>query len=94
MSDQSDTSEVVAELKAIRTAIEAGPAEGLDAAAAAALVGISRSKWHDLDARGLCPAAVQIGVGRCPRWLRSELIGWLRAGAPARSRWLVIRRAG
>ena len=91
--------EILAELRAIRAAVESGPAEGLDASAAAALCGVSRSKWHELVSRGLAPAAAELGDGRCGRWCRSELIQWLRAGAPSRARWneqriLALRRAG
>lgn len=61
--------------------------EGLAGPSAAAFCGVSDSQWHDLNSRGLVPAPVLIGDGRCRRWLRSELLAWLRAGAPARARW-------
>ena len=67
------------------------PAEGLDAKAAAALLGISVSKLHGMNAAGQLPAAVELGDGRCPRWLRSELLAWFRSGAPARSKWALMR---
>ncbi len=68
--------------------------EALTADQAAVLCGVSRSKWYDLDAAGQCPAPVEIGdSGGCRRWLRSELLAWLRAGAPSRVKWLAIREA-
>ena len=40
------------------------------------------------EALGRTPAPVMLGDGgRLPVFLRSELMAWLRAGAPARSRW-------
>jgi predicted DNA-binding transcriptional regulator AlpA len=72
-----------------------GPADGvapeaLDAGLAARLCGVSRSKWHAMNAEGLAPSPVELG-DRCPRWLRSELLAWLRSGAPPRLRWLALR---
>jgi predicted DNA-binding transcriptional regulator AlpA len=64
--------------------------EGLAAGQAAAFVGVSRRKWYEMDAAGLCPASVQLG-DRCPRWLKSELQAWLRHGAPTRVTWRQIR---
>jgi predicted DNA-binding transcriptional regulator AlpA len=75
-------------------------AEGLDPGAAAAFIGVSISKLHDLNTRGLMPSPAELGDGgRCPRWSRSELRAWLLAGAPSRIRWQamrdqVMRRAG
>ena len=91
--------EILSELRAIRAAVESGPAEGLDAGSAAALCGVSRSKWHELVSRGLAPEPAQLGDLRCPRWPRAEVAAWLRAGAPSRSKWneqrmLAMRRAG
>jgi predicted DNA-binding transcriptional regulator AlpA len=72
--------------------------EALDASQAARLCGVSVSKFRAMSDRGLCPAPVELG-DRCPRWNRSELLAWLRSGAPPRSRWremreTAIRRAG
>lgn len=64
--------------------------EALTAAEAAKLIGISRSQFFNLDARGLIPARVEVS-DRSPRWLRGELLAWLRASAPSRSRWLLMR---
>jgi hypothetical protein len=81
------------------TALEAGQAEGLAAADAAIFIGVSISKFRELDANGLIPSPARIGDGNCPRWSRMELGAWLRAGAPSRLRWSsmrdsVLRRAG
>jgi len=93
--------QILADLKSLReattarsdpaAAVHAAPAEGLAAEDAAHLIGVSRSKWHSLVSSGLAPEPVQLGCGNCPRWLRSELLSWLRSGAPARSTWRVIK---
>jgi predicted DNA-binding transcriptional regulator AlpA len=94
-------SQILAELRALReattarndpdAAVSAAPAEGLAAEDAAHLIGVSRSKFHSLVSSGLAPEPIQIGTGNCPRWLRCEIVGWLKAGAPARSTWRVIK---
>ena len=61
-------------------------AEGLNAAAAATLAGVSKSKWWDLHADGLVPSPC-MKVGRVVRWSHTELIAWMRSGCPARNRW-------
>lgn len=81
---------VIALLERIADAVEAPPAEALDAKAAATLCGVSRSKWHEMHSQGLCPRAID--VAGCPRWSRTELLSWLRAGAPSRSTWTQIRQ--
>jgi predicted DNA-binding transcriptional regulator AlpA len=66
--------------------------EGLDGGDAATFLGISTSKLYELDSRGLCPEPVTLGDGtRCRRWVRSELLAWLKAGAPSRSRWAILK---
>ena len=82
--------EILELLKRIADALDAQQAEALDAAQAAALCNVSRAKWYGLDASGRIPEGVTIGNQR--RWLRDELIAWLRAGAPARSTWRVRTR--
>ena len=67
--------------------------EALDAQEAAVLCGISVSKWRQMDADGQCPAPIDMGTGRCPRWLRAELMDWLWRGAPPRVRWSAMRDA-
>jgi len=66
---------------------ERAQAEGLDAAAAAMLLGISRSKFLAMDGSGHVPHRIELGDGKCPRWSRGELVAWLRNGAPHRSTW-------
>jgi predicted DNA-binding transcriptional regulator AlpA len=66
--------------------------EGLTAGRAATFVGVSVSKWHAMNSAGGCPSPIELG-DRCPRWLRSELMAWLRRGAPSRVTWLQIREA-
>lgn len=93
-----DLATIAALLNRVVVALESPPAEGLAAEDAARLVGVSVSKWHAMNAGGQCPAPAELG-DRCPRWSRGELIQWIRAGAPARSRWqlmrdVAMRRAG
>lgn len=81
--------DILALLKRIADAVEAPPAEALDAKAAATLCGVSRSKWHSMNSSGQCPRSID--VAGCPRWSRTELISWLQSGAPSRSTWIQIR---
>lgn len=67
--------------------------EAVDAAQAAVIAGVSISKWRQMDADGLCPSPIQLGTGRCPRWLYGEILCWLKAGAPSRARWSAMREA-
>lgn len=67
--------------------------EGLTAPESARLTGVPVSKWHALNAAGHCPAPVEIGDGPCPRWLRSELLAWMRHGCPVRAMWRHMRDA-
>lgn len=66
--------------------------EALSSTQAAQLCGISRSTWLKMQTTGRIPRPVHLG--RCVRWLRSELLAWLHAGAPPRERWEAIRREG
>jgi predicted DNA-binding transcriptional regulator AlpA len=83
--------DLAALLTRVVAAVEAAPVEGLDARAAAAFCGVSESKWRDMDTRGHCPTPAQLGDGRCPRWSRSELLAWFRAGCPSRASWRLVR---
>jgi predicted DNA-binding transcriptional regulator AlpA len=66
----------------------------LTAKDAAALLGISRAQFFKLHAAGkIGPTPIYLG-SRAPRWVRSELDEWLRAGAPCRQTWQALRRAG
>ncbi len=56
---------------------------------AAALIGIGKSLWHELDSSGRIPAPVKLGA-RCV-WPVGELRAWLSAGAPAREQWEVLK---
>lgn len=83
--------EVLARLTANAHVNESIQPEGLDAKSAGTLLGVSVSTVYDLDSRGLMPEAVTLGDGRCRRWLRSELLAWLRGGAPSRLKWQLIK---
>ena len=59
---------------------------------AAGMLGISRGhflKLHASDHLGPKP----IRLGRCVRWLRDDLIAWLKADCPPRERWDQIKEA-
>ncbi|HWL93841.1 MAG TPA: hypothetical protein VNT79_09925 [Phycisphaerae bacterium] len=64
----------------------------VDAATAARLCGVGRSKWYSMHSAGQTPLPVRVGGG-CPRWIVSELKSWLAAGCPARDTWQARRRA-
>ncbi len=59
--------------------------ELLDAHAAANLCSLSASTWWRRLAAGDIPGPIRIG--RATRWRREELMGWIRAGCPARRTW-------
>ena len=61
----------------------------VDAAQAAALLGVSRNMVWKLNATGRLPIPVRLG--RCVRWRRNELVDWINADCPARDRWLWTR---
>lgn len=65
--------------------------EGLSPAEAARFIGVSPSKLHELNSRGLMPAPAELGDGKCPRFSRSILSAWLKAGAPSRIQWLAMK---
>lgn len=65
--------------------------EGLSAAEASRLIGVSLSHFYQLHKTGRLPLPIRLG--RAVRWRRSELMDWLAAGAPSRSRWQVIKGA-
>ncbi len=99
ISDRSDAATAGASLERVARLLERlvelhevdrDPAEALDAAAAARLCGIGRTRWLELDAEGLCPAPISLGP-RCPRWIKNEVLSWLRNGAVPRSRWVAMR---
>ena len=88
------TLEVIALLARIAAAVEGASVvpEGLNAEDAGRLCGVSRAKFLEMDGKGQTPRRVELGDGRCPRWLRSELVAWLRRGAPSRALWTQIRQ--
>lgn len=57
----------------------------LDAGEAAKLCGMSRAAWYKRLASGQIPRPVKIGS--ISRWRRNELLHWIDAGCPARTKW-------
>lgn len=95
MHDADPVASLATQIDRLAAAIEAQAEkpEGLDAAGAAALIGVSRAMFHSLVSRGLAPDPIRLGDGNCPRWSRAELLAWFRAGAPARLQWKAMREA-
>jgi len=58
---------------------------------AAALAGVSRRTWHRLRAAGKLPPAVKLG--RCLRWRRADIEGWIAAGCPDARTWAAMHGA-
>jgi len=68
----------------------AGRSEAIGAANAAALCGISKPSWDRMNAAGKTPQPVWL-LGSV-RWMRSEILAWLTAGAPDRVRWEAMKK--
>jgi predicted DNA-binding transcriptional regulator AlpA len=62
----------------------------VDIAGAAQLLGISESHLYQMRATGHF-GPTPIRLGRCVRFLVSEIVEWVHAGCPPRARWLVTR---
>lgn len=61
--------------RAVITAVEVGE-----------VLGVGRTKVHELNGRGKLPAPVTVGA-RGLRWVRLEIEAWLLHGAPPRASW-------
>jgi predicted DNA-binding transcriptional regulator AlpA len=59
----------------------------VDAATAAQICDVSRSKWWSMFSAGRTPRAIRTLGKRCPRWRRAELLAWIEAGCPDREAW-------
>jgi len=85
----ADLADVLAELRAIRAALQAQngpPALFLRAAQAAAFCGVSEATWWRWDSAGRIPAGRKISGG-VKVWNRPELERWAEAGCPSRAEW-------
>ena len=67
---------------------EAGQIEPLllTSAQCAALCGVSEREWYRWKAKGQTPEPFHKSR-RCVRWHRDDVVEWLRAGKPDRSKW-------
>ncbi len=64
----------------------------LSAAAAAALIGVSRAHLYALHSSGrLGPLPIQLG--KSSRWRRDELESWVASDCPSRQQWQARRDA-
>ena len=61
---------------------------GLTDRESAKLAGVSRAHWRKLYAADQTPRPIRLG--RSVRWLRDELVAWMRAGCPPYDKWAVI----
>ena len=64
---------------------------GVGADEAAALVGIGKTLWAELDSAGQIPAPRKLGT-RCV-WAVAELRDWMGAGCPERERWETLKKS-
>ena len=62
----------------------------LDARAASAMLGMSRTSFFGLLSAGRIPAPV-FRAGRIVRWSSAEIKAWCAAGCPSGDRWRVMR---
>jgi predicted DNA-binding transcriptional regulator AlpA len=69
--------------------------EALTRREASTLIGVSVSHFGTMERSGeLGPMAVHVGGERSVRYVRGELVEWLKAGAPHRIKWQAMRAAG
>jgi predicted DNA-binding transcriptional regulator AlpA len=61
----------------------------VNATAAAAIVGVSRVVWWNLNRSARCPRP--LALSRRPMWRADELRRWVEAGAPPRAKWEAMR---
>lgn len=53
----------------------------------AAMLGIGRATWLQLNRRELTPAPIKVGTIAVRTWRAAEVSGWVLAGCPQRSLW-------
>ena len=58
----------------------------------AKLLNCSKRHIAALNASGRLPKS--LAFGRCRRWLAEDFRDWLKAGAPSRDKWEVLRQGG
>lgn len=63
----------------------------VDATEAAILCGMSRAAWYKHLSSGKVPRPVKIES--LSRWRRQELMEWIAAGCPSRSKWDSLNEA-
>jgi predicted DNA-binding transcriptional regulator AlpA len=62
----------------------------VNAATAAKLLSVSRSKFYSMHSAGLVPMPLTLGQGSI-RWSVDELREFVRAGCPSREKWELIK---
>ena len=67
-----------------------GQSLAVDAAELATLLDVSVRHIRRMDSAGKLPEPIHIG--RCVRWLFTEIYDWLKAGTPDRKKWNSIKK--
>lgn len=69
------------------------PALLIDATGVAKALGVCTTVFYRLDAQGMVPAPVTLGLGNLRRrlWSVPELKQWVRAGLPPRHEWAALK---
>ena len=69
------------------------PALLVDATGAAKMLDLCTTVFYRLDAQGMVPPPVTLGLGNLRRrlWSVSELRRWVRAGTPPRHEWAALK---
>jgi predicted DNA-binding transcriptional regulator AlpA len=62
----------------------------VNAATAAKLLSVSRSKFYSMHSAGLVPMPITLGQGSI-RWSVDELREFVKAGCPSRERWEAMK---
>jgi predicted DNA-binding transcriptional regulator AlpA len=63
----------------------------LDSDQMAAFLGVERKTVHQLAYSDRIPVHVSLGLGKCFRWSVIELLEWVEAGCPRRTKWIEAR---
>lgn len=64
--------------------------ELIDVVEVARMCGMSQSMYKKLYCMEMTPEGIKLG--RLRRWRRAEILAWIEAGCPCRSKWTVVRK--
>ena len=57
----------------------------------AQFLGVSPAKIQQFIYNDRIPLPVNLGIGKCPRWSKIELLEWIESGCPRRTDWIAAR---